>query len=183
MKKVIALMAVAAFTLTGVAIAAELKSGLQVGASVGAFNVKDCSGPNEGKTLCYRCQYGQRPVVAVFTRRLSDDLTGLVKKIDETVAKNSDKKMAAFVVYLSDEPDSVESKLKGIAKTLNIAKTPLTTFETNEGPDGYKISRDADVTVMMWHNGKVASSRGFAKDKITDKDVEKIISDANGLVK
>lgn len=121
--------------------------------------------------------------MAVFTRRLSDDLTGLVKKIDETVAKNSDKKMAAFVIYLSDEPDTAESKLKGLAKTLNISKTPLTTFETAEGPDNYKIARDADVTITMWNKFKVVSSRGFSKDKITDKDVEKVISDANSLLK
>ena len=54
--------------------AADVKSGLAVGEFVGAFDVKDCSGPSEGKTLCYRCQYGNRPVVAVFTRRLTDDL-------------------------------------------------------------------------------------------------------------
>jgi hypothetical protein len=34
--------------------AAELKSGLQVGASAGAFNVKDITGPNKDKSLCYR---------------------------------------------------------------------------------------------------------------------------------
>ncbi len=32
----------------------ELKSGLQVGDSAGVFTVKDCTGPNKGKSLCYR---------------------------------------------------------------------------------------------------------------------------------
>lgn len=36
------------------ASAAELKSGLQVGDAAGAFNVKDCTGPSKGKSLCYR---------------------------------------------------------------------------------------------------------------------------------
>jgi hypothetical protein len=54
MNKVTAVMAVTALAFAGVAVAAELKSGLQVGESVGPFNVIDCSGPNEGKTLCYR---------------------------------------------------------------------------------------------------------------------------------
>ena len=35
-------------------MAAELKSGLQPGDSAGAFNVKDITGPNKDKTLCYR---------------------------------------------------------------------------------------------------------------------------------
>ncbi len=39
----------------GVALAAEeLKSGLQVGERTAAFNVRDITGPNQGKTLCYR---------------------------------------------------------------------------------------------------------------------------------
>jgi hypothetical protein len=35
-------------------ITAELQSGLQVGESAGAFDVKDITGPNQGNTLCYR---------------------------------------------------------------------------------------------------------------------------------
>ena len=31
-----------------------VKSGLPVGESVGAFDVDDVTGPNKGKTLCYR---------------------------------------------------------------------------------------------------------------------------------
>ena len=39
----------------GVVVAAEeLKSGLQVGEHAPAFNVRDITGPNQGKTLCYR---------------------------------------------------------------------------------------------------------------------------------
>lgn len=39
----------------GVAFAAEeIKSGLQVGEPATPFNVRDITGPNEGKTLCYR---------------------------------------------------------------------------------------------------------------------------------
>lgn len=43
-----------AVAVAGVAVAADLQSGLQVGDSAGAFNVKDITGPNKGKSLCYR---------------------------------------------------------------------------------------------------------------------------------
>src|SRR5262245_31412794 len=43
--------------ILGTAIAAD-SDGLKVGDSVAAFNVKDVTGPNAGKSLCYRCQYG-----------------------------------------------------------------------------------------------------------------------------
>jgi len=48
----VALVAVAALGCT--ASADELKSGLQVGESAGAFNVKDVTGPAKGTSLCYR---------------------------------------------------------------------------------------------------------------------------------
>lgn len=38
----------------GVAIAEEIKSGLEVGKPATPFNVRDITGPNAGKTLCYR---------------------------------------------------------------------------------------------------------------------------------
>jgi len=44
-----------AFAVTGAAFAEEpIKSGLEVGKSAAPFNVRDITGPNAGKTLCYR---------------------------------------------------------------------------------------------------------------------------------
>ena len=46
--------AVGLIVLTGVALGAEVKSGLQVGDSAGVFHIKDVTGPNKGKSHCYR---------------------------------------------------------------------------------------------------------------------------------
>jgi len=40
--------------LAGAGGAAKVKSGLQPGEKAGAFQVLDSTGPNQGKTLCYR---------------------------------------------------------------------------------------------------------------------------------
>ena len=47
-------LALALLMATASLMAAELKSGLQVGDHAGAFNVKDITGPRAGKSLCYR---------------------------------------------------------------------------------------------------------------------------------
>lgn len=47
-------VAVVAFGMSAMAAAADLESGLKVGERAGAFNVKDCTGPSAGKSLCYR---------------------------------------------------------------------------------------------------------------------------------
>lgn len=39
---------------TGVAFGGELESGLKPGDHAGAYNVKDVTGPQKGKSLCYR---------------------------------------------------------------------------------------------------------------------------------
>jgi hypothetical protein len=55
MKRMVSCTATLAIAMFSVAaVADELKSGLQVGESAGAFNVKDCTGPAKGTSLCYR---------------------------------------------------------------------------------------------------------------------------------
>ena len=184
MSKMMAPVATLLVLVAGVALAADTKSGLQVGEAPGFFQVKDCSGPNTGDTLCYRCAYGARPVVTVFTRRMGDDVTQLVKQIDQTVGKNQDQQMKALVVYLSDDPDSAEAKLKDTAKKLGLSpNTPLTVFQTNEGPDNYKISKDAEITVMMWTNSKVKANHAFGKgSKLSDADIKKVVADTTKIL-
>lgn len=167
----------------GAAFAAdEIKSGLPVGEQVPAFHVRDITGPARGTTLCYRCKYGEQPVVTVFTRDLSESVKELVKKVDSLVAKNEEKKMAAFVVVLTDDPDAVEPKLEALAKDAKLAKTPLTIVEGESGPPEYKLSKDAEVTVMMWVDGEVKVNQAFAKGKLDKKSVEKLVGETKKIL-
>ncbi len=182
MKKFLGFAALSLLAVAGVALAADLESGLPVGESVPPFNVRDITGPNEGKTLCYRCQYGSRPVVTVFTREVSDSVKDLVKKIDSQVGENKDKKMAAFVVVLTDDPDAVEPKLKALKKEAKIANTPLTIIEGVAGPEEYKLSKDAEVTVMMWVDSEVKVNQAFAKGKLDKKAVEGLVGETKKIL-
>jgi hypothetical protein len=169
--------------VTGVAFAADkLESGLPVGETVPAFNVRDITGPSKGKTLCYRCQYGARPVVTVFTRELTDTVKDLVKKIDAQVGENKDKKMAAFVVVLTEDPDAVEPKIEALAKDSKIANTPLTIVEGAAGPPEYKLSKDAEVTVMMWVESEVKVNQSFAKGKLDKKAVTALLDETKKIL-
>jgi hypothetical protein len=168
----------------GAAYAAdEVKSGLAVGEGpVPAFQVRDITGPSKGKTLCYRCQYGARPVVTVFTRELNDNVKGLVAKIDEKVGANKDKKMAAFVVVLTEDPDATEPKLTALAKDAKITSTPLTIIEGSAGPEEYKLSKDAEVTVMMWVDSEVKVNQAFAKGKLDKKAIESLVAETSKIL-
>ena len=55
MRRLLVSSAVLLTATLGVAVAAEqLKSGLQVGDRTSPYNIRDITGPNAGKTLCYR---------------------------------------------------------------------------------------------------------------------------------
>lgn len=176
----IAMVALAAGSIVS---AGDLKSGLEVGESTDAFFVNDCTGPNAGKTLCYRCNYGPRPVVNIFAREVDGELTNLIKQIDKKVGQNKNKKMAAFVVHLTDDADASAKSLKEVAKKNKIENTPLTNFEGEAGPPAYKIAKDADITVLMWVKGKVQVNHALKKSDLNKKKIKEIVADTSKILK
>ena len=179
MKRLIApacVLVLAAFSL------AAVKSGLEAGESPDAFNVKDITGPSKGKSLCYRCQYGAKPVACVFTREITPEVKALVKEIDAQVAANKNKEMSAFVVLLTDDADKAAKDLAKVAEEGKVANVPLTVFDGNAGPESYKISKDAGVTVLMWNKSRVKVNHAFAPGKLTEEDVKKVAADTSKIL-
>ena len=126
-------------------------------------------------------------MVAIFTRSITDDLTSLVKQIDELVAKNTDKKMASFVILLSNDADADEAKLKTLAEKAGIkvgkeANVPLTIFDGIAGPDKYEIAEDAEVTVLLWKGQKAVVNHAFAKGKLNKAGVKKIVESTSEIL-
>jgi len=164
-------------------MAEEIKSGLSKGTQVPAFNVKDITGPNkDGDELCYRCRYGNQPVVSVFAKEMTDEVAQLSKELDNVVAKNRDQKMAGFVVVMSDTPEKVAPKLEEVAKKHKIDQMPLTTYNGATGPEGYKINSKADVTVMMWVEGKVKVSQGLNKGDLNKETIAKLVKETKTIL-
>jgi hypothetical protein len=124
--------------------------------------------------------YGKRPVVAIFAREITDDLTSLVKQIDKKIAENTDQKMASFLVLLTDDPDALEPKLKHLAIKHKIKNIPLTIFDGIAGPPKYKIAEGADVTVLMWRKQTVKVNHALTK--LNKKSVKKIVSDLDKIL-
>jgi hypothetical protein len=160
----------------------EVKSGLKPGEAPPAFLVQDATGPAAGTgKLCYRCRYGGNPVVAVFTHKLDNSVTTLIKQVDAQVEKNQDKRMKAFVVLLTDDPDKAEVKLKEVAEKNNIKNVPLTIFDGVLGPLDYKLSPKAETTVLMWVKSDVKVNYAFA-GKVDPKSIQSIMHDTGKIL-
>lgn len=121
-------------------------------------------------------------MVAIMARKLTDDLASLVKQMDEKVGANKDKKMASFVVVLSEDPAANEAKLKELAKKEGIKNIPLTTFANADGPDSYKVSKDAEVTVLLWVGQTVKANHAFAPGKLNKDGIKAVLDDTSKIL-
>lgn len=121
-------------------------------------------------------------MVNIFAREITDNLTSLVRQIDEKIGANSDKKMAGFVVLLTDDPDAAETQLKELAEKHKIEHTPLTVYDGIAGPENYAIAKEADVTVMMWVDGEVKVNRVYRKGKLDKPEVAKIVEETRRIL-
>src|SRR5262245_11882432 len=168
--------AVAALALALPAYAEHVKSGPQAGEKVpGPFHPVNVTGEHKGEKFCLFCVNGENPVAMIFARESSPELTKLIKKIDEATAKNKDKSMGSFVVYLSDR-EGLDKELASMAEKEKIAKTILS-IDNPAGPKGYEVAADADVTVVLYTNRKVKANHAFKKGELTSESIEKVVAD------
>lgn len=169
--------------LGGVVVADELKSGPAAGQKLpGPFHPFNVTGEDAGKKACLYCKSGDSPAVAIFARGADDaNLQKLIKAIDKVTAANLKQEMTSYVVYLSTD-ESLQAKLKGQAKAANLQQIVLS-IDAPEGPAKYNISRDAEITVLLYKDRTVVSNYTFAKGKLSAKDVEKIVADTAKITK
>lgn len=179
----IALIAgVAVALVAGSVLAADaVKSGPQVGQKVpGPFHPLNVTGPNAGEKVCLFCKNGENPVAMIFAREVDTALTTLVKKIDVATAKNSEANMGSFVVFLG-ETGELEAKLKDVAQKENL-KSIVLSIDNPAGPKGYKVAKDADITVVLYTNRTVKANYAFKKGELDEKGIEKIVSDISKII-
>jgi hypothetical protein len=166
----------------GAAFAADaIKSGPQVGQEVpGVFEPLNINnGEKSGQKNCLYCQFGQKASVMVFAREINPQVKALIKKLDACTTKN--KEMCTCVIFCSDDK-GLEKQLGTIAKDEKLEGCILA-IDNPAGPEKYNIAKDADVTVLVYKDRKVAANFAFKKGDMKDKDVEAITAEAAKLVK
>ena len=120
MKAIVTLSLALVLGFASAVVAAELKSGLQPGDLVPAFDVEKCGGAvNDGRSVgdnfCYRCMLGNKPVVMVFARKSDDKLASLAKALDKHVAANADQKLSSFINLIGENPAELKAEAKDFA--------------------------------------------------------------------
>jgi ABC-type sugar transport system substrate-binding protein len=118
----------------------------------------------------------------IFAREVSDNLTSLVKKIDEATVANKSARMGSFVVVLTDDEEKAQKDLQTLGKKQGLKSCVLSTVDSPAGPDAYKIAKDADVTVVLYRGQKVVANYAFKKGELKSDDVARIVKDVEKIV-
>jgi hypothetical protein len=164
----------------------QVKSGPQVGDSLGAFYVTKIAGAeddgvDEGQNLCYRCRNGSKPQVVVFTRSTSPKVAELVKKLDAAVAENESSKLRVFVNLLGDDKETLAKRAKKFAAKSKAKNVPIVVpNEFENGPDNYGINEDAEVTITLASELGVKASHAAAKAK--DLNIDSVLGDLEKIL-
>jgi hypothetical protein len=181
----IAVPALALAVMVGAVAAADkgekLVSGPQVDQQVpGPFHPLNVTGEQAGQKFCLYCVNGTNPVAMIFARETSPELTSLIKKIDAATENNKKHEMGSFVVFLSDK-EGLDKELKQMAGDAGLKKIVLA-IDNPAGPQKYKVSKEADVTVVLYNEHLVKANYAFKKGQLKNKDIEKIVSDVSKIV-
>jgi hypothetical protein len=144
------------------------------------LNVTNAELPSyAGKKNDYVEQFGGNPVALVFAREITDPLVNLMKKLDAEVSKNKAARLRGVFIILSDD-NKTERMLRELGKREAINSVSLAIM--SEGPKYYKLSEEADVTVVLYRHRKVAANHSFRKGELNDKAVGKVLADTSKLL-
>lgn len=160
--------------------AAAIKSGPQIDQKLaGPFHPLNVTGDKAGEKNCLYCSNGNNPVAMIFAREVTPALTTLITKIDEATAKNKDCDMGSFVVFCSDD-EGLEKQLKNMAQKAKLSKIVLS-IDNPAGPKGYDVSKDADVTVVLYTKRTVKANYAFKKGQLNDRAIDTIVADISKI--
>lgn len=186
--KTLLALAVSAALCASLVAADKVKSGLEPGTGIPAFDVVKCAGaPDDGvkvgEQLCYRCKNGANPQVMVFARTPDKSLAALATGLDSIVAKNSSKNLRSFVNLLGSDRDELESTAKKFGESNKLTAVPVVVpVEFENGPGNYGISADADVTVLIANKSKVVANHALAAGELNEAAIKAIMADVQKLV-
>ena len=176
-------LAVVVAAVAGVAFAAETKSGPQPGDKFpGPFHPLNVTGESKGEKACLVCKAGNNPVAMVFARCADCEMTAtLIKKIDEVTVKNKAADMESFCVFLTDDTEVFSKKLEAMSKKADLKQCTLA-IDNPTGPEKYNVSKDADVTVVLYVKRDIKANYAFKKGELTAEKIDAIVKDVSKIV-
>jgi hypothetical protein len=153
-----------------------LVSGLKPGQRPGPYAAVVCTGTERGKAHCFICEAADRPIVIVLARKMTDPLGKLAQGVDQALVANKKAELRGWVTFLYDDQSTVDAEVVQWGKTQGLKTVPLAVFEDVDGPPAYRISKDAEVTVLLSVKQKVVKNFSFRPGELTDDRVKEVLT-------
>jgi hypothetical protein len=178
----------------------------------GPFQVLQVTGAKDRteRFVCPVCEGDFGPVVLVFFREPGEangPVATLLQKLDEFMETHPDLRLGIYGIYLNDGGyyDALVNKVED-AKVAELALTKailskdqkasqltkladgaklqhvVLALATVEGPKAYKLSKDAEVTVLFYTKHQIVGNYVFAKDQFTAEAAEKVFKEIQGAL-
>lgn len=151
------------------------QSGLQTGQRPGPYAFLVAWGEQRGKSHCFVCETGDKPAVIIFARTPSDKLAKLHARINQAVIDHKKSDLRAWTTFLSDNQPALEPKLVEWGRQHGLSNVSLGVFEDLDGPPSYRLTREADVTVLLSVNQKVAANFAFRPGELNDEKIKELV--------
>src|SRR5262249_22313271 len=104
--------------------------------------------------------------------RFSRPMNRFMKKLDEAVARDF-KDVYGVAVWLTDDLPATKAFLPRVQTSVQYESTALTAVKGKEGPKGWNINTDANLTVVLAGGGKVLARWGY--NSVNDTDVPAVL--------
>lgn len=152
-------------TVAAPALSAPVQSGPQPGDRPLPFTSNMVTGAHRGKQFCYVCELKEEPAVLVFARKADAPTARLLRGLKEAVQTHKDRKLFAWMVFLgaanTASQTATERRAWEFARENAATSVPISALGDPQGPPGYRISPDAEVTVIVFRAGKVLHNRAY----------------------
>lgn len=171
MVRLLAVGAVLGWAVSGAAFAEENSGRLKAGDYLGAFTVTKVAGCEQdgvqhGQSLCYRCKFGARPQVLVFSRTANEQVAELAKYLQQQMAANEAAQMRGLISMLGTDREQLTQAAKRLAADNELTLPIALAADLEKGPTSYKIDPEAEVTIVLASDSAVIRSLSFAPGQL-----------------
>ncbi len=175
MRPIISSLAILTCLSVSAVVAGPCVSGLTPGQKPGPYSSVVSVGKERGQTHCFICETEDRPAVVIFARSLDDSLAKLARGLDKALVDHKASDFRAWMTFVNADQTNYDPKVVAWSKKQAIRSVPLSVFEDADGPPSYKLSRDADVTVLVFVKQKVVANFAFRAGELSDERIADVL--------
>ncbi len=183
------LLATGVLALLGVFLASAVHAegvtpmeAISAGDEIPSFYVRAVTGPQAGKSVCYVCRNGDRPVVLVLLKELGPDTAALLKDLDRSVNRHRADGLRCFAVFLTDTPQKDSARLQTLAFDEKI-DVPLTLAgEAATQGSSVAVPVGATISVITYHDRRIVQRFSFKPGACDESARRSIISASEKLI-